>query len=633
MFRARDPQRTLFSARNQYQSLLKPGSFYALLTEFSDQLFDDYKFASLYHEDNGRPCVPPGQMFTLLLLQMHDGCSDEESVERARCDIRWAAALDIELGSRFCGRSTLQEFRAKVLLNAVAEEQFKAVLGLARERGLLKGALQVALDTTPILGRGAVQDTYNLIATGIRKLGGVIARIEGVSPEHWAGLHDFRRYWDDTSLKGEAGIDWSDDSQRRVFLNSLVADAQRILLLADKLAKSAVEEDAAKIEEAAALLRRLITQDTEPEPQPPRKASTKDCDTESANLAPPDSPEPAEQTRTAGQESESAATGAPPPPEPSSHLLGQMVQIRQGTATDRVISVHDPEMRHGRKSASKRFDGHKLSVAVDTASKLTLAVEILAGNAGDSQGALELVRQAEANTGLPVRKAIGDCAYGDGPTRQAFEQSGVELSAKVPASPSKDLFPKSRFILDLTNMIATCPAGETTDKYDHWRLHGEITKRFRFSASTCGNCRHRKECLRANDKKRGLGRTVLLNLHEELLVKARAHQSSPAFREDVKARQAVEHGLARLTQLGVRQARYFGRAKTKYQALMIALIANVIKIGAAPPIALTVPWTLWVWTVEYAENETASCPRPGTAYQTPTKLLLARKTASFTSAA
>ena len=166
MFRARDPQRNLFSARNQYRELLKPGSFYALLAEFGEQLFDDYKFEYLYCEDNGRPCVPPGQMFTLLLLQMHDGCSDEESVERARCDVRWAAALDVELGSSFCGRSTLQEFRARVLLNEIAEKQFNSILKLARDRGILKGTLQVALDTTPILGRGLCKTRTTLSPAG-----------------------------------------------------------------------------------------------------------------------------------------------------------------------------------------------------------------------------------------------------------------------------------------------------------------------------------------------------------------------------------------------------------------------------------------------------------------------------------
>ena len=620
MFRARDPQRALFSARNQYRDLLKPGSIYALLADFGDQLFDDHKFAYLYCDDNGRPCVPPGQMFSLLLLQLHDKCSDEESVERARCDIRWAAALDVELGTTLCGRSTLQEFRAKVLLNAVAEEQFKNVLSLARERGLLKGPLQVALDTTPILGRGAVQDTYNLIATGIRKLGGVIARCKGLSPEQWSGSQDFGRYWSDTSLKGEAGIDWSDDAQRRLFLNNLVVDAQRMLMLADEFVKGARDSEVTKVEEASTLLRRLIAQDTEPDPKPPRKPSLTE---RAGDPSAPDHQPPANAEGDGG--SDGSLTKA------DSHLLGQMVQIRQGTATDRVISVHDPEMRHGRKSASKRFDGHKLSVVVDTNSKLALAIEIIAGNAGDNERALELVKQAETNTGLKVRKAIGDCAYGDGPTRQAFEQGGIDLSAKVPASPSKDLYPKSRFILDLTKMIATCPAGQTTVEYDHWRLHGQITRRFRFANSVCGSCPHKTVCLRANDKQRGLGRTILLNQHEELIQKARAHQASPIFRNDIKARQSVEHSLARLTQLGIRQARYFGRSRTKYQALMTAMVANLIKIGPRKSAALV--WAICDWTRPYAKYLPWEMRRPGTGHQWVAIQILQRRKAPFKSVA
>jgi hypothetical protein len=34
-------------------------------------------------------------------------------------------------------------------------------------------------------------------------------------------------------------------------------------------------------------------------------------------------------------------------------------RLKQGVSPDRVVSVHDPEMRHGRKSATRRFDGHK----------------------------------------------------------------------------------------------------------------------------------------------------------------------------------------------------------------------------------------------------------------------------------
>jgi hypothetical protein len=49
-------------------------------------------------------------------------------------------------------------------------------------------------------------------------------------------------------------------------------------------------------------------------------------------------------------------------------------QVKSGTEKDRVLSVHDPEMRHGRKSARKRFNGHKAGVAVEMESQLITGV-------------------------------------------------------------------------------------------------------------------------------------------------------------------------------------------------------------------------------------------------------------------
>ena len=56
---------------------------------------------------------------------------------------------------------------------------------------------------------------------------------------------------------------------------------------------------------------------------------------------------------------------------------------------------------------------------------------------------------------------------------------------------------------------------------------------------------------------------------------ARALQKSPAFAEYRQLRVVVEHRLARLFQLGIRQARYFGRAKTKFQLYLAATVANL----------------------------------------------------------
>ena len=38
------------------------------------------------------------------------------------------------------------------------------------------------------------------------------------------------------------------------------------------------------------------------------------------------------------------------------------VSLRDGVARDRMMSVHDPELRHGRKSRRRRLDGHKAAI-------------------------------------------------------------------------------------------------------------------------------------------------------------------------------------------------------------------------------------------------------------------------------
>ena len=59
------------------------------------------------------------------------------------------------------------------------------------------------------------------------------------------------------------------------------------------------------------------------------------------------------------------------------------VSLKDGVSRDRMMSVHDPEMRHGHKSSSRRFDGHKAAIVVGTGTQLITAVEVLPGKAPD----------------------------------------------------------------------------------------------------------------------------------------------------------------------------------------------------------------------------------------------------------
>ena len=259
------------------------------------------------------------------------------------------------------------------------------------------------------------------------------------------------------------------------------------------------------------------------------------------------------------------------------------VSLKDGVSRDRMMSVHDPEMRHGHKSSSRRFDGHKAAIVVDTGSQLITAVEVLPGNAPDNLGSLELVEVSEANTGVPVEEAMGDAAYGDGDTRQTFADAGRTLIARVPGRPNRSHFPKEDFHIDLEAGSCTCPAGNVTRTMaPAGRRTGQTGRTyrlqaFRFDAAVCGVRPLRSQCVSA---KPGTGRTVQLHPQEALLQQARALQQSEAFAEYRQRRVVVEHRLARLVQLGIRQSRYFGRTKTKFQLPLAATVANLTLVAA-----------------------------------------------------
>ena len=104
-------------------------------------------------------------------------------------------------------KSTLQMFRAQLILHENVREVFESSLWLARQSGYLKKrGMRVALDTTCILGRGAVKDTYNLLADGIVKLLRALAAVANAPLPAWAEARGYERYLG-SSIKGEAAID------------------------------------------------------------------------------------------------------------------------------------------------------------------------------------------------------------------------------------------------------------------------------------------------------------------------------------------------------------------------------------------------------------------------------------------
>ena len=133
------------------------------------------------------------------------------------------------------------------------------------------------------------------------------------------------------------------------------------------------------------------------------------------------------------------------------------VRIAKGVAPERIISVVDPEARHGHRSRRDRYDGYKLHVSVDVDSDLFVAGEATKATTSDAEVLPELL---DADP-VAVAEVIGDTHYGSVETRQSLAGQGVDLVAPAqPSSVAKGYFSKDDFTIDLDAATVTCPAGE-----------------------------------------------------------------------------------------------------------------------------------------------------------------------------
>jgi len=140
MLGRRDSQDSLFSAHAQYLDFVGPDTFYGFLAQHGRELFRDEDFAELYCPDNGRTSVPPSILALALLLQTHDKVSDEEAKGRAEYDMRWKTALGVEMEARPFAKSTLQLFRAQLVIHDKARQTLQRSLAYAKQMGYARKA-------------------------------------------------------------------------------------------------------------------------------------------------------------------------------------------------------------------------------------------------------------------------------------------------------------------------------------------------------------------------------------------------------------------------------------------------------------------------------------------------------------
>lgn len=503
MLGTRNPQRTFFGAVAQLgiEAVMSMG-FYGQLALNWWTLFKDEDFADAYCLDNGRPSVPPTLLAIARLLQHYDGISDAEVVARCRFDLRYKAALDLDAYSIEApfAKSTFQAFRARLTLYAKEGFAFEQSVRLARERGMLPKKLRVALDSSPVRGKGAVKDTFNLLSDAIKEVIRSVARKTKQKPQKVANDIGLGRHLSESqSVKGSEMVDWGSEEDVSRFLGGLLGDCEEAVQLAER-AECASDE--------VELLKKIIEQDIEQRDGNPK--------------------------------------------------------IRQGVAPGRTPSVTDPEMRHGRKSSGKTFDGHKAHVGAEVSHGVITAVDISSPGEADGEKVGDLFGQSSENTGREIDGGLGDCAYSSAEPQKQAKESGVDLKTKMPAPP-KGRFGPGDFEVSDDRQTASCPAGHPSVK--HYNAKDGVLHIW--SPSLCESCPLKPKCTKA--AKRQL--IVRPDFHSRRRRERWAR--SEEGRLELRLRVIVEHVIGRMKNLGAGTARYFGQAKTKAQWQWTAAVVNL----------------------------------------------------------
>jgi transposase len=491
---------------------LPEGSFYALLAEHGARIVCDEDFVDCYSQTRGRPSIPPSALAKVMLLQYRTGLSDREAMEAVRWDLRWKVALWLPVDHQGWDSSSLVRFRARLLLHGKERLVLENSLRVAEEVGLLDAPAEQIVDSTPMLGAAATQDTVRLVRSGVRKLLDAVKAVDSGA----GTLLDDSLAFDYQRPSDKPDCRWREQAERERMLTRVAVDAERALraversdgLLSDKTVK-----------DAHALLRELI-----------------------------------------GQDFDTDDDGIP--------------RLHRGTRASRIVSVHDPEMRHGRKSQHQRFDGYKLhAAATNSKTPLLTAIAVTPASEQDGPQAKELVDQ-QPELRKPKR-ILGDTAYGTGPVRAELDERSVAVLAPVPEAPAKgDRLLKRDFAIDIELGTVSCPAGQLAEI----RTEPSGQRRARFAKAGCDRCPLRGRCVQPAQG----CRTILLAPEEELLLAARQALNDPDNAEHLRrTRPRIERLLSLLAhRYRARKSRYRGRRKATLQAAWTAALVNLNPIGA-----------------------------------------------------
>jgi hypothetical protein len=217
---------------------------YRLLADHGDRIFPDDYFADCFKDSRrGRPTIPARVLATTMVLQAHEGLSDQEAVDRLERDLAWQAAAGVDAGYEAFHPTTLVGQRNRLRAAGREKRFLEDTKVAARESGVMRNRVRV-LDSTPIYDAVSTQDTVTQLRSAIRKLLRALDRdyLELAATVRGALVRD-----DDYASVGKPPCDWDDAESREQLVDGLVRDALASLGALDSVELHGPARDAAEL--------------------------------------------------------------------------------------------------------------------------------------------------------------------------------------------------------------------------------------------------------------------------------------------------------------------------------------------------------------------------------------------------
>ena len=493
--------------------LCKKQKLWAFLRQYRHEILDGDVRASLgamYKSGakGGRPPVAPERLALAMLLQVGFGNSDQEVPMLTVVDQRWQMVLDV-MGAKepAFSQGTLFSFRERARAHGLMTLMLNKTVELARtSKGFDHKRLRALIDSSPLVGAGRVEDTFNLLGRALAQLVDAVAEEAAVAVDALAAELELSVVGA-TSIKAALDVDWRKPAARATALQALLDQFDRLRgWIKAHLDQTRVAQP--PVSEQLALVEQIIAQDTEPDPEGPQP--------------------------------------------------GKARRIREGVMAERLVSLSDRDMRHGRKSTTKTFNGYKRHVAIDAdVQGLICAVKVVPANRPEHEAVGPLL-EVVASNGFAVTEVHADRGYLPAEELVAMHDSGVRVICKPPTPAKSDHFGKDVFAINFDDKTVTCPANVTVP----------LVAKVRFPASACGACALRDRCTTSTRR--------CLSIHpQEAWYREMANElATPAGRALRRQRTPVEHVLAHAGAIQGNRARYRGIEKNQFDLERVAVLSN-----------------------------------------------------------